>query len=221
MMIETAMPNALTPPLSGPDSGPGFGLLRRVRRLARNRRGFAAVEFALLLPVIVLMWCGIVEVSNLVMASSKLAAANQDMADLVSRCTTVSSTDTTAVFNLAALVMKPYPVTATNSTGYIASVNFAPTTGTPTYAWCDSFAGATSTGTTNCPSTTTLQNSATGLGDAGTSVLITGITYKYQPYFSVIYSSIITMTKVTYIHPRLVTLVTHSASGSAVCTLSL
>lgn len=52
---------------------------RRLRRLARNRRGSAAVEFALVTPLVVGLLFGLLEVSMAMFTQSALQSAGRDV----------------------------------------------------------------------------------------------------------------------------------------------
>jgi Flp pilus assembly protein TadG len=56
-----------------------------VARLAWDRSGLAAIEFALVPPVMLLLFIGSFEATNLVLASMKLEASAETAADLVAQ----------------------------------------------------------------------------------------------------------------------------------------
>ena len=58
---------------------------RLLARFARDRRAVAAVEFALLLPVMMVMYLGVAEVARAVANSRKVAQLARTLADLTSR----------------------------------------------------------------------------------------------------------------------------------------
>ena len=60
-----------------------------------DRRGLSAVEFALLLPLMLTLYLGGVEVSNAVAADRKVAIVARTVADLASRMKTISNADMT------------------------------------------------------------------------------------------------------------------------------
>lgn len=65
--------------------------LRRIHRLlARERRGMALVEFAMLAPLMLLMLLGSVLGSGLMMAYMKVNDAAETAVDLVTQCTSVT-----------------------------------------------------------------------------------------------------------------------------------
>lgn len=96
-----------------------------IRAWARAQRGVIAIEFALILPILVLMFIGVVEVSRLMLISAKLDKLANAMADFATQGTTLSHADMDVFAQAASQIMEPYPFTgsivfssiATNSSG--------------------------------------------------------------------------------------------------------
>ena len=81
----------------------------RLTRLAGDERGVSAVEFALLLPVMLTLYLGGVEVSQAVAVDRKVTLTARSVADLVAQATSVNTTDMTNILNAATAVTAPYP----------------------------------------------------------------------------------------------------------------
>ncbi|KRE11896.1 hypothetical protein ASE63_19310 [Bosea sp. Root381] len=80
-----------------------------VRRLRRNRRGVAAVEFAMILPVMLTIYFGIVEVGQAVMIDRKVTQLTRTLADLASQSkAAIGNAEIQNIFNAAQTVMMPY-----------------------------------------------------------------------------------------------------------------
>ncbi|NJL07719.1 MAG: pilus assembly protein [Methylacidiphilales bacterium] len=93
--------------------------LHRVNRFGRNTRAVAATEFALILPFMLILWLGGVEVTQLLSIDRKAAQATRTIADLVaqvkfSKCDSASNepsdSDLKTFFDAADEVVSPYPV---------------------------------------------------------------------------------------------------------------
>ena len=91
--------------------GPWTHLRDRLLRGARDERGVAAVEFAMLLPFMLTLYIGAVEVSNMVAADRKVTLVSRTVADLAAQATTISSSEMTSLLDAASAVMSPYPDT--------------------------------------------------------------------------------------------------------------
>ena len=83
--------------------------LRRFRFI-RSTGGIAAVEFAMIVPVMLLMYIGIVDVTRGVIASRKLDILSRTLSDLVSQQTsgTISNTQLATMFSAATTLMQPF-----------------------------------------------------------------------------------------------------------------
>ena len=76
---------------------PSWECRKRLRLLARkllaDRRGVAAIEFAMLVPIMLVMFFGTIEFSVGVAANRKVSLMAQTLSDLTSRSISVSDTD--------------------------------------------------------------------------------------------------------------------------------
>src|SRR3954462_7758942 len=105
---------------------------RRLRRLIGDERGVSAVEFAMLLPLMLTLYLGAVELSQGIGADRKVTQTARTIADLVSQVTSINNTDMTNSLSAAAAVVAPYPVTNLKVT--VSSVTID-ATGKATIAW--------------------------------------------------------------------------------------
>lgn len=81
---------------------------RSIRRFRRDQRGIAAVEFALLAPVMILLYFGMVELCQAHMAHKRMSHVTSMVADLTARAQTVSRADLTNIFNIGNQIMEPF-----------------------------------------------------------------------------------------------------------------
>jgi Flp pilus assembly protein TadG len=80
-----------------------------LRRLRFAEAGTAAVEFALVLPIMLMLYIGFVEVSALISVDRKLQSAVGALGDLVARSdTTISTATLTDYFQAAGGIMTPH-----------------------------------------------------------------------------------------------------------------
>ncbi len=79
---------------------------------AKNSRGVAAVEFALIAPILLILFVGTVEISLLVSVDRKLSRTSSTIADLIAQGEDFNSTsgqqDLRAIFGVTERIMYPY-----------------------------------------------------------------------------------------------------------------
>jgi Flp pilus assembly protein TadG len=83
-------------------------LIRRSRLFLRDRKGLAAVEFALLLPVMITLFFGVVETSAALSCRAQVTSIAATVADLVAQSSTTSAGDLQNVFNAGNTILYPY-----------------------------------------------------------------------------------------------------------------
>ena len=188
-----------------------FGFLAK---LARHNRGVAAVEFAIILPVMLIMYFGTYEVSSLIRAYLATNRAAQLMANLVAQegSSGLTATDSADFCQAAQLAMSPFQTVTSptkNATfkATIASVTYNATSGKVAFDWaaqdttCGGGAGTFSSATT----------AANGLvPNKGDSVIITKIQYNYTGVVHFLLPAGYTIVQTAYQRPRTGTPIPHS-----------
>jgi Flp pilus assembly protein TadG len=116
--------------------------VRTLPRLLTDRRGTAAVEFALLAPLMVMMYFGTAELTEGLMASRKVSAVAATIGDLTAQAASTSTTQVSDIFNIGQTVMQPYPVTGTTLRMRITSVT-VDANGSPKVDWSRGTTGLT------------------------------------------------------------------------------
>src|SRR5215471_6238252 len=79
-------------------------------RLGRDQRGVSAVEFAMLLPLMLTLYLGAVEISQGISIDRKVTLTAHTVADLASQASTLDTTGMSNVLNAASQVIMPYDV---------------------------------------------------------------------------------------------------------------
>ncbi len=86
-------------------------------RFAATRSGMAAVEFAMLLPLMVTLYLAAVETSQAVAIQRKVTLTARTVADLASQTTSINNTDMTNMLNAASAVVAPFAAAAAQGDG--------------------------------------------------------------------------------------------------------
>ena len=85
-----------------------IALNQTVRRLRGDRSGVGAVEFALIAPVLIVLYMGSLEISVAMSVNKKLVRASSTVADLVTQDDSVDKAFLASMVNVAQSVMTPY-----------------------------------------------------------------------------------------------------------------
>jgi len=91
-------------------------MCRPARELLGDRRGVAAVEFAMVVPLMLVLLFGTYELSSAVAVDRKVTLMARTLSDLTSQNTDVTDTQLTNFFNASKAIMTPYASTPVNAT---------------------------------------------------------------------------------------------------------
>ncbi len=164
----------------------------RLATFGTDARGVAATEFAFIVPLMLVIFFGTVEVSNGVAVNRKVTLMARTLSDLVSQATTVGDSDITNSFNASAAIMTPY--TSSLVQAKVSEVKIDGS-GNATVAWSKaSNATARSVGSTvTLPSALAIPNSY---------LIWSEISYVYTPAVGYVMKTAVTLTDQTYTRPR-------------------
>ena len=77
----------------------------------RDKRGVSAIEFALLAPIILLMYVGTVEIGNLLTVERRVETVASTAADLTAQVKQVSNSDLSDISDASKSILAPYDTT--------------------------------------------------------------------------------------------------------------
>src|SRR6516162_608480 len=83
-------------------------LARHLARLTREQQGISSVEFAMLLPLMLTLYLGAVEISQAVGIDRKVTLTSRTVADLASQSTSLVSADMQNILNASSAVIAPF-----------------------------------------------------------------------------------------------------------------
>ena len=192
--------------------------MKRRSNLRRDSSGLAAVEFAVILPIMLLLFLGSFETTNLVLAYMKLEASAEAAADLVAQTrvnTVLQSTDFTNITNAAKQVLTPLPTSGTLLKIAYASVTYS--TGTAVIDWHTEINSATAITTANVPNNASLANLGNQTNGSTDSVIIVTLTYSYTSPFTYLLNSSYTLTESAFNRPRYMNCVPTYLNSGNVC----
>lgn len=83
----------------------------RLGRFGRNAEAVAAVEFAVILPIMLIFYLGTAEITQAVRANAKVASVADTVGNLVTRLKTIDDTSLANIFAISTAILRPFPTT--------------------------------------------------------------------------------------------------------------
>ena len=165
---------------------------RNWRLFRSSRRGVASVEFALVVPVMVLVLLGSVELGEALLLDRKVSRSAHIGGDLVAQLSAITDPELDDVFTAMEQIVAPFPNTMRL---VISSVVTGPGSTTPQLDWSVARGGspAASAGDTGIPA---------GLLTEDQSVIAVQIEYSYAPAVTKLVINNMTITDQVYLRPR-------------------
>src|SRR5713226_4841271 len=114
------------------------GLSQLVAGFAQDKRGVAAVEFAMLLPLMITLYLGSVEVSQGIGIDRKVTLTTRTVADLASQVSSINNADMTNMLTASAAVIAPYDASKLKVTVSAVTID---ANGVAKVAWSDTLNG--------------------------------------------------------------------------------
>lgn len=179
----------------------------KLRGFRKSNDGAAAVEFAILLPLLISMFFGVVETSLALLCRADVSVMASTAADLISQVNAANTSDITNVYSAAGTILYPYYDPSNGSakpTIRITSVIYDTTSQSTTagkVAWTCTQSGS---GTLS-PSSRTVGSTVTfpqALMTTNGSVIIAEIAYNYVSPTTKVITGPINMTNNFYTKPR-------------------
>ena len=81
-----------------------------LKRFVRNAGGAVAIEFALVLPLILVLYYGMAETTQALLASRRVSVVATAVGDLTAQATQLKKAQIDDIFNISAAALKPFPV---------------------------------------------------------------------------------------------------------------
>lgn len=173
---------------------------QKLRDLWQERRGVVALEFALVLPMLVLLLTGGVEFGRMLLLSQKLQNGAFILADLAAREEHLSDAKLTAIFPAISSLMEPFEFD-TNAVAIVSGVQGIGD-GDAEVNWQRSGGGTLAhASAVGVPGGEAAIPEALVLADKET-VVVAEIFYEFQPLFELVLDPM-TVHKVAYLKPRL------------------
>ncbi|WEK03573.1 MAG: pilus assembly protein [Candidatus Devosia phytovorans] len=170
--------------------------------------GAAAVEFALILPAMLILYIGANEASALITVDRRVQSVSGTLGDLVARSDTTISSDTMKEYLAAAGgVMTPFPTTDLKQ--YVTQVKVDADGKTARVVWAKQYInGVYSTNTARPVNSVYALKSASSTTSAmaeiakGNYVIVAEATTSYLPFYGIVINKPVTLYRENFFMPR-------------------
>jgi Flp pilus assembly protein TadG len=206
-------------------------LLFRVRKFSTDADAVAATEFAIVVPFMLVLLVGGVELGDGMAINVKVSATAHSVADMVTQNTSLSTASMQNILTGATAIIAPYPVNSSQLTVTVSEIS-SDANGNPTLQWSQSYNGTSfGTGRPSISSSTnppygalTLPTSLNGtVGNANNannqndqvSFIVSEVSYAYTPNLGYTISGTVNLADSYWLFPRCSTDSPANSSGPA------
>ena len=177
----------------------------RVRQLWIDANAVAATEFAIVVPFMLLLYVGGVELGNGMSISVKVSETAHTVADLVSQNTQVTTAQMQGILGAAAATLAPYPL-ADKAGRSLVTVTISEvatdSAGKATVQWSQSFNGTTVSAGRPVGQVMTLPAALAIPSNNNMSFILGEVSYAYTPNLGYTISGTVTLGDSYYLFPR-------------------
>jgi Flp pilus assembly protein TadG len=166
-------------------------ILGKISRLARDRRGVSAVEFALLAPVMIGLYFGCAEIANGVGTDRKVSLIAAALANLSAQTTTIAAADMTNILDASGAIITPYDATKLKMTITCIKID---NNKVATVMWSVTRNGTANSGGVTVPAALAVANSY---------LIFAQASYAYTPTVGYTISGTLNLSDQMYMTPRI------------------
>jgi Flp pilus assembly protein TadG len=176
--------------------------MNRIRRFFVDRRGVSAIEFAMLLPLMITLYLGSVEATQGIATKRKVTLTAHALADLASQYTDINNSDIANILAAGSAIIAPY--SATNLQEVLSEISIN-SQGQAVVVWSDTLNGSALTvgQSVNIPSSLAVPNSY---------LLFAQVSYNYNPTYAYVMTGTLALQDQLYVTPRQSTSIARTAS---------
>jgi Flp pilus assembly protein TadG len=165
-------------------------------RFRADLAGLSAVEFALVLPIMLTLYLGGVELSDALTINRKITHVTSTLADLVAQSKTITDDDMDDIFDASESIMTPYSSAGLKMVVSGISID---ADGVATVKWSDTRGG------TALVENSTVVDLPVGVNQPSTFLVMAKVNYDYTPIIGYVLTGTYDLNDRFYLRPRLST----------------
>jgi len=195
----------------------------RVRKFSADAEAVAATEFAIVVPFMLLLFVGGVELADGMAINVKVSATTHSVADMVTQNTSLSTAQMQNILTGATTIIAPYPFNNSQLMVTVSEIS-SDANGNLTLQWSQSYNGTSfgpgRTSLTNLTVPTSFNgtagnaNNPNGQNDQ-VSFIVGEVSYAYTPALGFAISGTVTLQDTNWLFPRCSTDSPANSSGPA------
>lgn len=175
-----------------------------LRRFAAATGGVAAVEFALVVPLLLTLYLGSIEASSLYTVDRRVTVISGAVGDLIARWDpgdgSIPQATIDDYFTAAEVIMTPYDATGLQQ---VVSLLWINSTGTTKVLWSKATGGATPRSTNSTyPLAATTQMNMVARGTSGGWLVVSESLYPYKPVMGLVFQNALNLDHTSFFLPR-------------------
>lgn len=176
--------------------------MRRRRGFVADRRGVSAVEFAMLLPLMMTLFLGSVEATQGIATNRKVTLTAHALGDLASQYTDINNADMSNILAAGSAIIAPYAAANLREVVSELSIN---SQGQASVVWSDTLNGTALTAgqIVSVPASLAVPNSY---------LILAQVSYGYNPTYAFVMTGTVTLQDTSYVLPRQSTSIARTAS---------
>jgi Flp pilus assembly protein TadG len=198
----------------------------RVRKFSTDADAVAAIEFAIVVPFMLLLYIGGIELANGMAINVKVSATAHSVTDMVTQNTSLSKAQMQNILTGATAIIAPYPVIGGSSSLLSVTVSeiSSDANGNLTLQWSQSYNGTSfgsgRTNLTNLTVPTSLNGTVGNANNANNqndqvSFIVGEVSYAYTPNLGYTISGTVNLQDTYWVFPRCSTDSPANSSGPA------
>jgi len=184
--------------------------LPMLRRFARDPKAVAAIEFAMVLPFMIALYIGAIELGDGLAIRFRSTLAVRSVTSLASQYVSIDTSTMSTILNAASTVMTPY---STSNMAITLSEITTNASGQGKVTWSCSLNGTAHVWNSSYTLPTSLQT-------ANITVLLGEVTYPYTPGMGYAISGTINIYQSMFFYPRLTSTITGPGTAASSCPAS-